>query len=131
MCSKLSKFLAQNSLFFRFGIMGGKNSKQIQVQQNLDLTHFWVHRQSQPNCELNYRLVSLVSHIGPSSNCGHYTAIGLTSLGQFYLFDDSTVSHLLHSFNFSSFFFSFICNLFNKDIKTELPLPFIFNSKSN
>lgn len=79
--------------FFRFGIMGGKNSKQIQVQQTLDLTHFWVHRQSQPNAELNYRLVSLVSHIGPSSNCGHYTAIGLTSLGQFYLFDDSQVSH--------------------------------------
>lgn len=77
--------------------MGGKNSKQIQVQQTLDLTQFWVHRHSQPNCELNYRLVSLVSHIGPSSNCGHYTAIGLTSLGQFYLFDDSTVSHILFS----------------------------------
>ncbi|XP_054286992.1 ubiquitin carboxyl-terminal hydrolase 36-like isoform X2 [Macrosteles quadrilineatus] len=75
----------------RFGITGGKNSKHIQLQTSLDLTRFWVHQQSQPGVRLNYRLVSLVNHIGPSTNCGHYTAVGLASSGQFYLFDDSLV----------------------------------------
>uniref|UniRef100_A0A1B6KW25 Ubiquitin carboxyl-terminal hydrolase n=1 Tax=Graphocephala atropunctata TaxID=36148 RepID=A0A1B6KW25_9HEMI len=75
----------------RFGIMGGKNSKHIQVQQSLDLTKFWVHRATHPTCRLSYRLMSLVMHIGPSTNCGHYTAIGHTSSGQLYLFDDSVV----------------------------------------
>uniref|UniRef100_A0A1B6H560 Ubiquitin carboxyl-terminal hydrolase n=1 Tax=Homalodisca liturata TaxID=320908 RepID=A0A1B6H560_9HEMI len=75
----------------RFGIMGGKNSRHIQVQQTLDLTKFWVHRAAHPGCRLSYKLMSLVMHIGPSTNCGHYTAIGLTSSGQLYLFDDSVV----------------------------------------
>uniref|UniRef100_A0A1B6GHK9 Ubiquitin carboxyl-terminal hydrolase n=1 Tax=Cuerna arida TaxID=1464854 RepID=A0A1B6GHK9_9HEMI len=75
----------------RFGIMGGKNSRHIQVQQSLDLTKYWVHRAAHPGCRLSYKLMSLVMHIGPSTNCGHYTAIGLTSSGQLYLFDDSVV----------------------------------------
>lgn len=75
--------------------MGGKNSKHVNIQQTLDLTKFWVHKQSQSQTKLSYRLVSLVSHIGPSTNCGHYTAIGNTASGQFYLFDDSSVSQRL------------------------------------
>lgn len=74
----------------RFGNMGGKNSKSITIHHTLDLTRFHYNSASGGK-KLRYRLVSLVSHIGSSSSCGHYTAIGQTSGGQFYHFDDSSV----------------------------------------
>lgn len=42
----------------------------------------------------SYKLVSLVTHLGPSQNCGHYTAIGQAPNGNYYQFDDSCVRQL-------------------------------------
>lgn len=42
----------------------------------------------------SYKLVSLVTHLGPSQNCGHYTAIGQAPNGNYYQFDDSCVRPL-------------------------------------
>lgn len=39
-------------------------------------------------------MVSLVTHLGPSQNCGHYTAIGQAPNSNFYQFDDSCVRSL-------------------------------------
>ena len=33
----------------------------------------------------------MITHVGPSPNCGHYTAIGEAAGGQFFQFDDSFV----------------------------------------
>lgn len=38
--------------------------------------------------------MSLVTHLGPSQNCGHYTAIGQAPNGNYYQFDDSCVRPL-------------------------------------
>lgn len=38
--------------------------------------------------------MSLVTHLGPSQNCGHYTAIGQAPNGSYYQFDDSSVRQL-------------------------------------
>ena len=32
----------------------------------------------------SYRLVSLINHVGPSPNCGHYTACGEAPNGSYY-----------------------------------------------
>lgn len=42
----------------------------------------------------SYKLVSLVTHLGPSQNCGHYTAIGQAPNSNYYQFDDSCVRPL-------------------------------------
>lgn len=42
----------------------------------------------------SYKLVSLVTHFGPSQNCGHYTAIGQAPKNNYYQFDDSCVRPL-------------------------------------
>ena len=41
--------------------------------------------------EVKYLLRSMITHVGPSPNCGHYTAIGEAANGQFFQFDDSSV----------------------------------------
>ncbi|XP_075224173.1 ubiquitin specific peptidase 36 isoform X2 [Lycorma delicatula] len=74
----------------RFGIFGGKISKHVSLKQKLDLSRF-MHPSSSSNGELSYKLVSMISHIGPSASCGHYTAMAASSNGFFYLFDDSMV----------------------------------------
>ena len=33
----------------------------------------------------------MITHVGPSPNCGHYTAIGEAANGQFFQFDDASV----------------------------------------
>merc|ERR1719346_112674 len=40
---------------------------------------------------VQYKLVAMITHVGPSPNCGHYTAIGEAANGQFFQFDDSSV----------------------------------------
>lgn len=42
----------------------------------------------------SYKLVSLVTHLGPSQNCGHYTAIGQAPNSNYYQYDDSCVRPL-------------------------------------
>nr|CAD7430520.1 unnamed protein product [Timema monikensis] len=77
--------------FKRFSIMGGKINKHVSFSQRLDLTRF-LYPQSplkgqQP---LTYRLSAMVTHMGSSVHCGHYTAVALTSSGHYYHFDDSS-----------------------------------------
>lgn len=73
----------------RFSMMGGKINKHVTFRPKLDLSQF----SSKKNTKelLSYRLVALVTHLGASQHCGHYTAIGLTSSGAYYHFDDSCV----------------------------------------
>ncbi|KAK5642978.1 hypothetical protein RI129_009145 [Pyrocoelia pectoralis] len=71
----------------RFSI-NSKISKQIQFRQRLDMTKYVRKRPVGP---LIYKLVALVTHMGISVNCGHYTAIVQVPGGSFYQFDDSIV----------------------------------------
>ena len=74
----------------RFSLMGGKISKPVQLSPLLNMTQF-VNPGSCNGAEFQYKLVSMITHVGPSPNCGHYTAIGEAAGGQFFQFDDSAV----------------------------------------
>lgn len=76
----------------RFSMLGGKINKHISMKHTLNLNNYASNKAENRN--LSYRLVSLVTHIGASQHCGHYTAIGCTESGQYYHFDDSMVSHV-------------------------------------
>lgn len=76
----------------RFSIMGNKLNKHIAIRQQLNLAKY--SSKKCPSDQLNYRLVSMVTHLGASQHCGHYTAIGLTDTGSYYQFDDSYVRHI-------------------------------------
>lgn len=75
----------------RFNVSGGKLGKQIQISQYLDLTKY-LAKASEPNQNCQYKLTSMVTHLGGSASGGHYTAIGQGPNGNFYQFDDSCVS---------------------------------------
>lgn len=82
----------------RFSVLGGKISRHIGFKQSVDMgRHLW-REPGEPPRKLNYKLMSMVTHMGPSVNCGHYTAIAQVSTGQYYSFDDSCV----RSINLSS-----------------------------
>lgn len=74
--------------------MNGKITKQVQLPQFLDITRF-ISSNIQPRHPVKYKLVSMVTHIGHSVDCGHYTAIALAANGSYYQFDDSSVSFKL------------------------------------
>lgn len=72
----------------RFSMMGSKLNKHVAIRPRLDLSPY----ASKTNKEnLTYKLVAMVTHLGASQHCGHYTAIGLTDTGTYYQFDDSYV----------------------------------------
>uniref|UniRef100_A0A1B6D2S0 Ubiquitin carboxyl-terminal hydrolase n=1 Tax=Clastoptera arizonana TaxID=38151 RepID=A0A1B6D2S0_9HEMI len=78
----------------RFEILGGKNCKHVSLSRSLDLTKY-CHKDSLiEGQQYHYKLVSLISHIGTSANCGHYTAVGHTSEGRYYHFDDTLVRYI-------------------------------------
>lgn len=68
-------------------MMGGKINKHVAIKQKLDLSAF----SSKKSAPLTYKLVSMVTHLGSSQHCGHYTAVGVTDSGVYYQFDDSCV----------------------------------------
>lgn len=76
----------------RFSIVGNKLNKHIAIRQHLNLSKYSSRKGS--NEPLQYRLVSMVTHLGASQHCGHYTAIGLTDTGSYYQFDDSFVRQI-------------------------------------
>ncbi|KAJ0178238.1 hypothetical protein K1T71_006061 [Dendrolimus kikuchii] len=78
--------------FKRFSLAGGKLSKHIQYRKKISLNKYMYNKNG--NQQLSYKLVSLVTHLGPSQNCGHYTAIGQAPNGNYYQFDDSCVRPL-------------------------------------
>jgi ubiquitin carboxyl-terminal hydrolase 36/42 len=93
----------------RFSLLGGKISKPVQLHRRINLAPYIQSKStlssnvpnanrehvsspqgvSSVNCE--YTLVAMITHVGPSPNCGHYTAIGEAANGQFFQFDDSSV----------------------------------------
>ncbi|XP_064547368.1 ubiquitin carboxyl-terminal hydrolase 36 [Drosophila montana] len=75
----------------RFSMMGNKLTKQISFKPRIDLSRFAARSPTAAAQPLSYRLVSMVTHLGVSQHCGHYTAIGLTEAGSYYNFDDSYV----------------------------------------
>ncbi|XP_065160170.1 ubiquitin carboxyl-terminal hydrolase 36 [Atheta coriaria] len=72
----------------RFSVTNNKITKNIQFKQRLELGKFARQRPSTP---LVYRLVAMVTHMGPTVGCGHYTAVAQAPCGNFYQFDDSMV----------------------------------------
>lgn len=70
-------------------MLGTKLNKQITIKPRLDLTKFASRKT--PGEQLTYHLVAMVTHLGASQHCGHYTAIGLTESGTYYNYDDSYV----------------------------------------
>lgn len=75
----------------RFTLLGGKIGKPIQLSRKLNIGSFLKHP---GKTEVTYALRSMITHVGPSPNCGHYTAIGEASNGQFYQFDDASVRQI-------------------------------------
>ncbi|XP_020798036.1 ubiquitin carboxyl-terminal hydrolase 36 isoform X1 [Drosophila serrata] len=75
----------------RFSMMGNKLTKQITFKPRIDLSKFAARSAAAQAQPLTYRLVSMVTHLGVSQHCGHYTAIGSTEAGSYYNFDDSYV----------------------------------------
>jgi len=74
----------------RFNLMGGKNGRPVTLARKINISS---HVRWAPihNIPVEYRLVSMINHVGPSPNCGHYTSIGEAANGTFYRFDDATV----------------------------------------
>ncbi|XP_017779061.1 PREDICTED: ubiquitin carboxyl-terminal hydrolase 36 [Nicrophorus vespilloides] len=83
----------------RFSVTNNKITKFVQFKQRLELSRYARHR---PNAPLVYRLVSMVTHMGPTVNCGHYTAVAQVPCGNFYQFDDSMVRPISHQAVFST-----------------------------
>lgn len=73
----------------RFSMVGNKLNKHIPIRLQLNLSKY--SSKENQNQQLTYRLVSMVTHLGTSQHCGHYTAIGLTDAGSYYQFDDGYV----------------------------------------
>ncbi|EDW93538.2 ubiquitin carboxyl-terminal hydrolase 36 isoform X1 [Drosophila yakuba] len=75
----------------RFSMIGNKLTKQISLKPRIDLSKYAARSPAAQAQPLTYRLVSMVTHLGVSQHCGHYTAIGSTDTGSYYNFDDSYV----------------------------------------
>ncbi|XP_017048590.1 LOW QUALITY PROTEIN: ubiquitin carboxyl-terminal hydrolase 36 [Drosophila ficusphila] len=75
----------------RFSMIGNKLTKQISFKPRIDLSKYAARSPAAQAQPLTYRLVSMVTHLGVSQHCGHYTAIGSTDSGSYYNFDDSYV----------------------------------------
>lgn len=75
----------------RFSMAGNKINKHITIREHLNLSTYSSKKNGTANEHLSYRLVAMVTHLGASQHCGHYTAIGLTDAGGYYQFDDSCV----------------------------------------
>lgn len=76
----------------RFNAVGMKFSKPVEHNTCMDLRKY-VHPQSAfARLDLDYKLISMVTHVGPSSGCGHYTAIAQCASLTYHLFDDTHVT---------------------------------------
>ncbi|KAG4067479.1 hypothetical protein HA402_003303 [Bradysia odoriphaga] len=73
----------------RFSGINGKISKHINISPYLDFSQY--SSRDMKNSKLKYRLVSVITHLGSTPQCGHYTAVGCCQDGSYYQFDDSSV----------------------------------------
>ncbi|XP_076069127.1 ubiquitin specific peptidase 36 [Oratosquilla oratoria] len=79
----------------RFTFSGGKIGKHINIQRTIDITRFVNGANKEPQGPeggpYQYKLVSMVIHLGGSQHGGHYTAVAEASNGTMFEFDDSSV----------------------------------------
>lgn len=73
----------------RFSGINGKISKHVNISQDLDFSQY--SSKDMKSSQLKYRLVAMITHLGTTPQCGHYTAIGCCQDGSYYQFDDSSV----------------------------------------
>ena len=73
----------------RFNLMRGKNGRPLMLARKINISNHarWA---TSTGIAVEYRLVSMSNHVGPSPNCGHYTSIGEAANGTFYRFDDAS-----------------------------------------
>uniref|UniRef100_A0A182MJ13 Ubiquitin carboxyl-terminal hydrolase 36 n=1 Tax=Anopheles culicifacies TaxID=139723 RepID=A0A182MJ13_9DIPT len=75
----------------RFSMLSGKINKHVELRSKLDLTPYSSPVMRTNGGKLTYRLTSMVTHLGSTQHCGHYTAIGHTDAAGYHVFDDSSV----------------------------------------
>ncbi|KAK7074125.1 Ubiquitin carboxyl-terminal hydrolase 42, partial [Halocaridina rubra] len=79
----------------RFTFSGGKIGKHINIQRTIDISRFVngqiKHHPGTGGGPYQYRLASMVIHLGGSQHGGHYTAVAEASNGTMFEFDDSSV----------------------------------------
>ncbi|XP_014220685.1 ubiquitin carboxyl-terminal hydrolase 36 isoform X2 [Trichogramma pretiosum] len=78
----------------RFSVLGGKISRHIGFKPSIDMGPYLRRKPGEAPRKIFYKLASMVTHMGPSVNCGHYTAVAKDATGQFYSFDDSYVRRI-------------------------------------
>lgn len=110
----------------RFTLFGTKITKRIHCNQYLDMSKY-MHR---PEQRLRYRFVALVTHLGSSPNCGHYTAIAQAANGNFYQFDDSLVHQVSLTNALNNDAYVIIYELDNKSKKSPELSPKASSSES-
>ena len=102
----------------RFNLLGGKITKPVQLHRRINIAPYLKSLNALPtrrpdntaanshqSSSFEYKLVAMINHVGPSPNCGHYTAIGEAANGQFFQFDDSSVRPISvgHALNTASY----------------------------
>ncbi|KAK8747902.1 hypothetical protein OTU49_016221 [Cherax quadricarinatus] len=77
----------------RFTMSGGKIGKHINIQRTIDISRFvnGASKHQPGSGPYQYRLASMVIHLGGSQHGGHYTAVAEASSGTMFEFDDSSV----------------------------------------
>ncbi|XP_045119386.1 LOW QUALITY PROTEIN: ubiquitin carboxyl-terminal hydrolase 36-like [Portunus trituberculatus] len=79
----------------RFTMSGGKIGKHVNIQRTIDLTRFVSGAKGGGGGAggggYQYRLTSMVIHLGGSQHGGHYTAVAEASNGAMFEFDDASV----------------------------------------
>ncbi|XP_042208968.1 ubiquitin carboxyl-terminal hydrolase 36-like isoform X2 [Homarus americanus] len=77
----------------RFTMSGGKIGKHISIQRTIDISRFvsGASKHQTGSGPYQYRLASMVIHLGGSQHGGHYTAVAEASSGTMFEYDDSSV----------------------------------------
>lgn len=102
-CKSINKYEAEKKYFLksapnmlclvlnRFKKTRNKIKDYIELSEQLTLTNF---SSSSETIRANYKLVSIINHIGTNISNGHYTATACCFNNTFYEFDDSRVKRL-------------------------------------
>lgn len=109
-----------------FSVTGHKEYKIEHVNQYLNLEPYMVN----PSETSIYRLTSMISHLGETRSCGHYTAVGLTPLGKYYEYDDSYVQAISFDDVSSTCGYVLFYELV-KEIKNESEIPFSISNNEH
>ncbi|KAG8041228.1 hypothetical protein G9C98_002216 [Cotesia typhae] len=115
----------------RFSVLGNKISRHIGFKQTVNMGPYLWREPGEPPRKLNYKLMSIITHMGPSVGCGHYTAVAQVSSGQYYSFDDSCVRSINISNVFNTNAYIMIFEMESPAINNQLPQSVKSNGLSN